>query len=169
MTHFVIVTGAGASSSLGPEARPIPLMVGWSDLVREELDRSDKGLAAAIGLHPGQTSEEFEEIVGAYLNYQNQMDLFERFVLIGGQPIGSMNGEVQQWLSRTKNRAAQFSRIMQETLYNTFGADSVDDERAASTYEMLIETLMPDGLNNKSSLVIATTNYDRQSRLRLAG
>jgi hypothetical protein len=166
----VVITGAGASTELGPEDQPVPMMGGWADIVVRELNQSEENLATAIGLLEGLSSEAFEEVVGAFFAWQSYLPSVERFLRVGGQSCGVLTGEIQQWLRRSNERANRTSEVLRRTLYDTFGAEAINETRAKRAYSKLISMVLPEEPRSlETRLVFATTNYDPAIEIALSG
>ena len=137
----------------------------WAEILRGDLDSVTPGLADAIGLKTGITSEQFEEILGAFTRWEASLSLAERFKLVGGPTPGSLETPVHAWLQRTRTRADELSEALNTTLYREFGRDSIAADKAESAMAGLIDRL--GGRNTE--LAFATTNYDPSLEVGLAG
>jgi len=151
---LVIVTGAGASRELGQEA-PLPLMADWCDRLCEALDAHEPGLAAAAGLKPGISGEEFEEALGALLRWQDLRPLNQRFFGLGGSNVGKFPTEVQHCFEREGERLRTVMVTLNASLYREFGAGQISVSSAADAYSWLMSRL-----HTKVRPVFVTTNYD---------
>ena len=159
---MLLVTGAGASRNLGDPERPaLPLMADWSESLCTALDDEHEGLAAACALRPGMDGEEFEKALGLLLLWKRVQWLEERFAQLGGRPIGNVAEPIVQAREVTKERFEMVMRVINDTLYREFGLGRVDDDRATEAYQALFDKL------DVSTLVVATTNYDRAGEVAL--
>ncbi|HMJ35624.1 MAG TPA: hypothetical protein VK501_17070 [Baekduia sp.] len=159
---LVLVTGAGASRELGATG-PMPLMADWSTHLIDRLDAQIPGLARSMGLTPGLDGEHFEEALGAWLKWRAMRDLQQRFGSFGGPEPNSVNGEVTGHRHREDQRIELVVRILNETLYELFGREAIDDNAAQQAYRVLLA-----GLTFKS-LVCVTTNYDVALEIGVVG
>jgi hypothetical protein len=161
---LLLITGAGASRNLARgEGEFLPLMQDWANVLCDALDSAEGNLAGACGLTPGMPANDFEETIGALLEWRRVRWLEERFRLMGGAAVGSEHGEVAQHREYMGRRITRFIRVLNETLYAEFGQHRVDDQRAAEAYRNLFKAL------EVSELAVATTNYDRSGHAALAG
>jgi hypothetical protein len=161
---LLLIAGAGASRRLGASSDPLPLMPDWSNRLCEVLDGREPQLAAACHLGPGMTGEQFEEALGLLLRWQQIRHLEERFAGLGGQNPGHHYGEVTVARGKTGERLGVITRALNETLYEQFGQQRVDDNRATTAYQELLREL-----GDPNALVVATTNYDRAAESALVG
>ena len=82
-THILIVTGAGASRRLST-GKPLPLMSDWSDALVDALNEEEPTLAEQVmRLAKGLAGKDFEETLGAFLQWSQTLDETERFVQLG--------------------------------------------------------------------------------------
>lgn len=159
--NLLLILGAGASRSLGVESTPMPLMADWSSALSDALDSAEHGLAAAAHLTPGLTGPEFEQNLGLLLRWEQVRGLEERFEQLGAktpQHVPPGVPEARRWQDR---RMQTIKAIVNRTLYEQFGQQRIDDERAVSAYKGLLDRL------GDSELVVATTNYDRAAETAL--
>ena len=82
MRRIVLVTGAGASHALGRDKKPLPLMPEWSRRLSAAMDAHETGLSNALGLKT-DSGPEFEQNLGAFLAWANDLPLVERFLPLG--------------------------------------------------------------------------------------
>jgi hypothetical protein len=130
-------------------------MADWAGILVEDVDKAESGLARAIGLSSELGAQEFEEVIGSFLNWQAALGLTERFKTIGGPDPISMYGEVELWIGNSRRRAAAFTEALRTSLYREFGREAIDAPAAAQAHSALRSLLASAG-----SFVYATTNYD---------
>ena len=152
---LLLVLGAGASRNLGPTDDSMPLMSDWSTALSEALDQHEEGLAAACHLNPNMQGPEFEENLGLLLRWEQVRELEERFQLLGGPQAHNVPNGVREARKRQTKRLEAIKDILHSTLYDQFGLEQVDDQRAKAAYEKLLDRL------GDPELIVATTNYDR--------
>jgi hypothetical protein len=137
------------------------------DWCSELIDELGEGLARAIGLQKNQTAEQFEEIVGSVLSWIGTLDVAERFRLMGNQTFQG-NANSDQWLSLQRERGHSFTEAIRKTLFDRFGAGTIDPERAEVAYSKLMAQLLPRQSSRATELVaFATTNYDASIEIAL--
>ncbi len=92
--------------------------------------------------------------LGILLRFQEFHPLSARFIGLGGPHPGSRFSDADQALDNITRRLATVTDVL-NTLYDLFGLEQVDDDRARSAFgELLMEFGQPE-------LIVATTNYDR--------
>jgi hypothetical protein len=158
---MLLITGAGASTTLGPPGEPLPLMSDWASALCTALDENEAGLASACGLKDGMDGEAFEEAIGALLEWQQVRPLEARFAALGGLPVGSEAGPVAAARQNMGDRLDRIMLVINNTLFDQFGQKRVDDQRARMAYEALLK------LFDTGELIVATTNYDRSGEAAL--
>lgn len=162
--NVLIVLGAGASRDLG-SGRPMPLMPDWSNALCEALDEAERDLASACRLEPGMDGPTFETNLGLLLRWQAFRHLEERFEGLGGPAVGHVKQAIPEARRNTDLRLKTIMEVINSSLYHQFGQRRVDTKHTSAAYGQLLREL------GDSSLIIATTNYDRaaESGLRQAG
>lgn len=162
---LLLITGAGASRSLGQPDDPLPLMPDWANALCTALDANETGLAGACGLTTGMDGEAFEEAIGALLEWQRIRPLDKRFTGLGGEHAGAEHQQVTAARDRGDERLQRIMSVINHTLYEQFGQERVNDERAEAAYGNLLKHF------DVRQLIVATTNYDRagEAALRLLG
>jgi hypothetical protein len=159
---LLLITGSGASAPLGAD-RPLPMMAEWSGDIRARVNQINNGLADAMGLAEGLRGDQFEEILGSFLEWEAVLPLIDRFHTFAGLPPGSANGEVLRWMETNKDRAALVVEAVRSSLYDNFNRQKVNSRLAHDAFNRLF-SLSP-GLGDR--LVCATTNYDPSLELVL--
>jgi hypothetical protein len=160
--RLVLITGAGASVHFGADGRTLPLMADWSDALVKALDSAERGLATTIDLRTGLTGEEFEEVLGAFLRWNQTFDATKRFIEVGRtSPDIPITSEILNWLSVARQRARTIVQAVNVSLWQEFGLKRVDTAKATSTYQGLLKALRALPANGPAALFSATTNYDR--------
>ena len=161
MSKLVLVTGAGASRELGRD-RELPLMSEWSELLCEELDGREQGLAQAVGLRAQMDSVEFERALGSLTTYARSRELAPRYFGLTGTKPNSVPSNVKQAYDKETKRIKDAIEGLRTSLYAEFSTGRIDEAKAAGAYESLLRRL-----DNPQWLVIATTNYDPAAELAL--
>jgi len=133
----------------------MPLMADWSESLCEALDARESGLAQACGLVRGASGPDFEKNLGLLLDFQRLHPLAAHFIDLGGPHPGSHTSDAETARDAITRRLEMVMEVLNTTLYDLFGLDRVDDDRAAKAYASLIRELAAP------ELVVATTNYDR--------
>lgn len=136
-------------------------MSDWADHLCAALDGEENGLARACCLSSGMSGEDFEEALGLLLRWQNVRHLDARFRDLTGNQVGSHDQYFSQHQHNVQARLDVVMKVLNATLYDQFGQDRVDDERAASAYRALLAEL------GDLDLLCATTNYDRSAEAAL--
>jgi hypothetical protein len=160
----LIVLGAGASRDLG-EGEPMPLMPDWSNALCEALDHAEPNLASGCRLEPEMDGPTFETNLGLLLRWQSLRYLEERFAGLGGPSVNEVREPVIEARRNTDRRLRTIMEVINSSLYDQFGQRRISNRRTAAAYGQLLKEL------GDSSLVVATTNYDRaaESGLRQSG
>jgi hypothetical protein len=152
--RLVLVTGAGASRKLG-DPEPLPLMPDWSDRLCAALDERERGLAAAIHLTPGLSSEDFEQSLGELTRWQEMRGLNERFEGLGVAPFGEpVSKEVWNFVHLQGQRLDVVREVLHQSLYREFGSHRINVQAARSAYSGVL------ALPAVETMVAVTTNYD---------
>lgn len=160
MRSLVLVTGAGASRELGVDGQ-MPLMTDWSESLMRDLNVVEVDLATAIGLRADMRGDEFEEVLGAFLEWQQTVDLAARFSTFGGPKPGTNYADVLGWLDNTRSRGGRVMQALHTNLYDHFGAKNVNIHGAMDAYGRLLQFIG----RTDQPLTCATTNYDTSLEL----
>ncbi|MET0602384.1 MAG: SIR2 family protein [Baekduia sp.] len=159
--HWVLVTGAGASTALGHPERALPMMAGWAAELRAELETRRRGLAQAAGLTEGMDAEAFEEAVGALLRWRSARPLIERFDGVGGPEPGVVPDYIRVHREQADARMALILDAINTTLLRFYNDAAIDTTAATSAYADLLDRL------GSPRLTIATTNYDPSAEMAI--
>lgn len=169
--QLLLITGAGASTALSSdESRPLPLMASWATRLREKLG---DGLSAMTGLtDAGDDGVKFEETLGALFGWIQALDATERFSAMvreheSVQGDGS-ESQLRQGLGHARRHGDRLQTLLNESLFEEFGPDRIDTTKAVAAYTRLFAALGFDS-PAPSSLVCATTNYDRSLETAFEG
>jgi hypothetical protein len=127
----------------------------WALRLRQSVEAVVPGGSDVIGLREDIDGETFEASLGAFLQWARVQKLVVDFQLFGGQPIGSLNGEVQAWVARNQQRAGQVVEALNASMFELFGS-TIDREKVRAAYTMLDSYLGGRGVRK----ACATTNYD---------
>lgn len=103
---------------------------------------------------------EFEENLGLLLKFEQARALIDRFAPLGRQDFLGEHGQVGRARELTEARLNSLKRILDATLYDEFGMDRVDDERAVEAFGALLDVC-------GTEIVVATTNYDLSAEAAL--
>lgn len=164
-TKTVLITGAGASTSLGKKGAPLPLMPQLSRALYDTLEERAGGLARAMLLEPEMTGEAFETALGNLFAWRDMRPLnfaFRGLSFPSPMP-DSDNGDMAQRRSFEDTHLALIVEVIDEVLFRAFGREKLDDERARDAYsDLLSNVLIPD-----TALACATTNYDASLEVAL--
>jgi hypothetical protein len=166
---LLLITGAGASRNLSVDPEnPMPLMTDW----RERLCAAiGDGLAKSTGLDQAETSEQFEETLGALLVYHEQMlPLGERFVNLARKNFSGDNHSSVRFGQELKQSKANLEKLLtalHKSLFREFGPKRINAELAGKSYDGLLDALCGNG-SESPSVICATTNYDRSLEIALA-
>jgi hypothetical protein len=159
---LLLITGAGASRNLGLDG-PLPLMSDWADSLCSALNESEERLARACRLSTGMTGPEFEESLGLLLRWHQVRELEQRFAGLGGYQPGEVSEAALDIRNHISVRMKLVMEAINRTLFEEFGQERVDDERATAAYKLLM------GMLDYPDLILATTNYDRSAEAGLSG
>jgi hypothetical protein len=135
----------------------------WAEALRLDLNTQEKGLASAVGLRPGMSSEEFEETLGALLRWRDLWPLNERFAGLGGERAGKPVPATIQAHERQGSRLKKIMTALNFTLFRLFGTEAIDQSIATTAWGTLLEFL-----GEPDDLTVVTTNYDPAAENALA-
>lgn len=165
--NVLIITGAGASANLGVDDKALPMMKGWAtDLVPR------LGYAARqLGLTEDTDGPAFEAIIGRFLNFSNSLNAIMGSglgPLMGDQHniVGQVNptpsgGNFNNWTSAAQNNVAVLNQRIWESLWENFGRDRVDSEKADNAYGALHDLIRESSDGGAPCYIAhATTNFD---------
>lgn len=161
---MMVITGAGASANLGADKTALPMMKGWAaDLVPR------LGFAAnQLGLTEETDGPAFEAIIGRLLAFANALPAVANLAFMGEQTNvvgnGPRNGtgvQFNQWHNAAISNNAAIIRTIWASLYESFGRDRIDDDKASYAYSSL-HRLIRNSFPEKAPHYIthATTNFD---------
>jgi hypothetical protein len=164
---LLLVSGAGASTELASDSdRPLPLMVDWAERLRAKIGT---GLSAMTGLDTAQDGAAFEETLGALFRWLESLDATERFRLMvrpNEQVDDNSPNQLSHLLGTARAHGDRFLEMLHESLFEEFGPDRIDSNKAVTAYRGLFEALNL-GDPFPAGLVCATTNYDRSLEIAL--
>ncbi len=171
--NVLIITGAGASTHLGRDERPIPLMGEWADRMRYDINSEVTYLADAAGLRPGMSGEEFEQALGDALHWLGELKAFPRFARLGNDALqrDALDDGMGRWHERAQGRGQVLLKAINDSLWNEFGLGRIDTGAARVQYKKLLRGSLgfdpstPEGIK----VAFATTNYDRSLEPALQG
>ena len=63
------------------------------------------------------------------------MPLIGRFMGLSGPKPGSWTSEVPRWLKQSERRATAAVEALRDSMYENFGRQVIDDEKAKEAYE----------------------------------
>jgi hypothetical protein len=131
-------------------------MPGWAERLCDALDEAEPQLADAARLHRNMSGPNFETALGDLIRVRGMLPLLEKLQGLGGPKPGSVLEPATASLAKTAERLGVIFRVVNETLYDLFGMNQIDDEAATAAYgELLI-----DWFGSPQDVVFATTNYD---------
>jgi hypothetical protein len=160
---LVLVTGAGASREFGnPSTRgssTLPLMGDWSDSLFKKLADVPAG-TELVGLNPGLDGPEFERRLGRFLRLAQLFPDLKPWLIPSARAAGFLQLEAQlpQWHDQTEACLRLCVKSINESLYENFGWERTMPSAAVEAYGRIFEAMRVD---SQTSLVYATTNYDR--------
>lgn len=150
--NIVALVGAGASSSLGTNDQPIPLMTAWANSLRVDLGEP---FATALGLSGDVSAQTFEHQLGLFLEFHRTIDDYRAFAHIVQEP--GLAAPAQAWIDHTSGPRNQILDILRHNLFRNFGPTRVSPDRARRAYEQLVQLF---GSTSVDGMTFATTNYD---------
>jgi hypothetical protein len=165
--QLLLVTGAGASRELNAGADPIVLMDGWAEALRSEFGPA---LSELLGLHNVRTAQEFEQHLGDLMRWLELHSFNERFAWMTSGIDQGRDDVVNQFLRALENgrsRGDRLERALDQSLFRQCGPSRFDVDVAATAYNYLLCNVTGTG-DWPTSLICATTNYDRSLELALA-
>ncbi|HEV7772103.1 MAG TPA: hypothetical protein VGO48_02305 [Conexibacter sp.] len=167
--RLLLITGAGASHRLSLiEDEPLPLMHDWALRLRAKIG---PGFSSMTGLSGATDGVEFEETLGALFRWSDSLVDIERFRLMCKEKPDQNNHYpdiFSQAVGNARHNMGSFQGRLHESLFDEFGPERVDADKAVSAYRTLFEALGLSGEVLPDQLVCATTNYDRSLEMALA-
>ena len=158
---LVLVTGAGASHEFGVNGTKVPLMATWSNALVDKLWQRSPSYVEATGLDRNLSGPEFERRLGAFLRLVEALPLIGpvlkpslEFQAISPQLNVSL---LQEWNQGTIHHVGQITALIHESLHEEFSVGHIDRDDALQASGTFLGQL---GVNNSTSMVYATTNYD---------
>lgn len=165
--RLLVITGAGASRNLSTSPkRPIILMDGWADVLRENFGPE---LSQLYGLDSVNDGQDFEELIGEMFRWLALQPLNRRFSwMTSGTDMGrdGMVGAFEQGLDAAIARGNRLQQTLNETLFAEFGPSRFDAQSASAAYKQLVQ--MVSGARALEGLIVASTNYDRSVEIGFA-
>lgn len=166
MERLLIVTGAGASYSLGANNEALPLMTNWcDDLVGRLIQHGPSAVDTPdiLGLVVGGDSEQFEIRLGRFLAWQRSLDTAGSMTRLG-VPAGHTTETVDAWFQQAKLNGNQVFDIINASLSDLFSQDRISETAATAAYSALFDVC---GVTPDTPVAYATTNYDVAGELAL--
>jgi hypothetical protein len=158
---FVMITGAGASREFGVNGTKLALMGYWCEALIKRLNATNLTFTDITGLQPGLSGLQFEQRLGDFLRRVESFGEIEPLLRASTQFPGAppnLGGDVlPEWHRQTVHQLDQIIEVIRGSLYEEFGAPSIDLGAAASAYSGLLTAL---GIGNGTRWAYATTNYD---------
>jgi hypothetical protein len=140
----------------------MPLMSDWAEHLVTALEERERGLADALRLQTGMTSEAFEETIGALLRWDELRELRDRFRSLGGPSPAPLHDWAKEAKRLEADRTEAIIGAINETLYRLFRADRIDLDAAVAAYRELFGVL-----GDPARITIVTTNYDPSAELAI--
>ncbi|BEP14826.1 hypothetical protein acdb102_31370 [Acidothermaceae bacterium B102] len=170
----LLVTGSGATASLGVGGSSIPQMGAWVESLIADVNAAVPGAAERIGLVSGLPPEEFERTLGDFLAYHRSLEFvrtFGRMACEADTSLGYISpndvpeSKFNAWVDTAQSQTKAIVAAIHRNLYENFSVDKLDDHKCRAAYQGLVDRLVePD-----SYLAIATTNYDVSAEIGLNG
>lgn len=160
----MIITGAGASTGLGADGKPLAMMSQWATSLVDEL----KYAAQLIGLNKDMPGDQFEAALGRFVAFSealstvaplHELGKFETVIANPDQVLHKFDSAT--WLGLAEKNVQLIRKVIHTNLYEQFGQQRVDDEAAHRAYAKLhhqIRTAFSDGTTVFFAHV--TTNFD---------
>lgn len=163
--RLLLITGAGASTDLSSDpSHPLPLMGDWAERLREKLGGPLSQMAC---LDAAKDGIEFEETLGALFRWLDTIPLAHRFRRLARAHEDmeeSHPGAFANYLHAAERHGVTIRARLHESLFDEFGPDRIDDQKARRAYSRLLARLTDGSVTGgvpKVPLICATTNYDR--------
>lgn len=174
---LVLITGAGASTKFGPGPqrrmdRPdLPMMAEWCSQLVQKVGRSAGQSLELTGLSPDMGGEQFERTLGDFLRrvdaFKQTGPLVEPSANLSSVPAEvKLVGVLANWHSVTLGALAEITQKIHESLFEEFSSEQVNSDASTRAYGQLLSAL---GVDQRSRLVYATTNYDPLGEMALKG
>jgi hypothetical protein len=141
-------------------------MADWAERLRAKIGVN---LSRMTGLASAEDGVQFEETLGALFRWLDGIDANRRFALMVKPDEGSDEAhpaQFQHFLTQAASHGDRFLKRLNESLFEEFGPDRIDADKAVRAYRRLFE-LLKMGDPFPIALVCATTNYDRSIEIAL--
>ena len=154
---ILVITGAGASTALGRDDRPIPLMQGWATTLCDQLGVR----AQQIGLKPNMQGDQFEAALGRFLAFGKSLPIVDQLLHLGtpGNPTTQRQKPHMDWVQTANNAVYEITLNLHRNLYECFGGNRVDHDRAKNAYYKLHHDALCWDVGD-ARIWHATTNFD---------
>lgn len=156
--RVLVITGAGASRSLGRDSQVMPLMTDWANSLCTDLDQAEEGLADAIGLFPDLPGDKFEDFLGHFLALRAFSPQLKRLGRLGAEGLRAGNDWMGAWHPNFTRRSAEAVEVIHRNLYENFGHRRLSEVACSAAYMRVRQWFT--AADGSTHLWFATTNYD---------
>lgn len=161
--RIMILTGAGASATLGADGIPLPMMPAWASSLIDELGYA----AQLLGLHEDMPGDEFEAALGKFVSFATALPAIAPLHDFGGklnvlQPPAIVQHALDSsaWLSHAEQNVQRVQGAIQRNLFKLFNESRVDEDAAFESYSALHSLLRNAFDDRPVFLAHVTTNFD---------
>jgi hypothetical protein len=145
------------------------MMAEWSNKLVKKIGAGGSVDLNLIGLRQGLSGEEFEQTLGDFLR---RVDAFREIEPLIGPSAKLSNvpaevrseGTLAKWHLTTLTGLTGITKHLHESLFEEFSSKRINADASAQAYGQLLRKL---GIDERSILVYATTNYDMRGELAL--
>lgn len=163
--RILIITGAGASTSLGAGGEPLAMMGDWAASLVDEL----KYAADLIGLTKNMRGDEFEAALGRFIAFSealssiaplNRFGQFETVITEPERALTKVDATV--WMQLAEQNVHKVRMALHRNLYEQFGQKRIDDDKAKRAYSKLHGQIREAFADRDGPVFFAhvTTNFD---------
>lgn len=141
-----------------------------SDWSKDLIGRLGVDFASMIGLTGEEDGAAFEQTMGRLTKYMAMIDEVDHFASFSkGSPYldDGQTAAMAQRVQQQRNNFEHLESNLHESLFELFGPDEIDVEKATEAYFRLFDEIRlgPGPHSISEGLILATTNYDRAAEL----
>lgn len=169
--RVMILTGAGASATLGDQDKPLPMMPEWASSLINELGYA----AQLLGLRENMPGDEFEAVLGKFVAFANALTAIAPLHDLGGKVNVLMTPQSVQhsldssvWFSTAESNVRRVQGAIHRNLFDLFNESRVDEDAAYESYGALHSQVRNAFDDRPVFLAHVTTNFDHAIEAAIA-
>jgi len=173
MSHprVMILTGAGASATLGAQDKPLPMMPEWASSLINELGYA----AQLLGLRENMPGDEFEAALGRFVSFANALTAIAPLHDLGGKVNVLVSPQTVQhsldssvWFRTAESNVQRVQGAIHRNLFDLFNESRVDEGAAYESYGALHSQIRNAFDARPVFLAHVTTNFDHSIEAAIA-